>query len=1211
MRSCEACQGQMLEYLYDLLEAGERQQFEEHLGTCPTCQTALQQAREQQNLLAVAARLEFPQVTFQPPTAAPATLPLVAERSNRRPQRAWRRWALAAAVLLAVGLGIPASWLIGDYASASRTVEQSESRLAQLSTEMNESAEKVRQAAQQRKGKLEQVKDKIAEHQVVVQLTGPEGVPTGVPSCRIRTTNDNGKPIDANLTVMAQELGAALPVERVDLGEYRLTVPSNLVPRHLNHLSLVVSAAPAGGFPAQLVESVRILPPDFVTHLATDKPMYQPGEVVYFRSLTLERGSLRPAQEEFQFKYSYTTPTGAKSVIQQAGNYLRPQNPGQGLLVNGPDGKPLRGVGSGAFLLADNAPGGEYILEVEDLQHRFPAQQRKFVVNNYQKPRLNKELDFNRKTYGAGDEVQALCQAIRADGNLPVKDRPVKATVQIDGKTYNARGKPSGEPIPFRTDAEGKVVVRFKLPAEIEKGQASLSVNFDDGANTETLVRTIPIVVKAMDVKFFPEGGDLVAGLSNRVYFQALTPLGKPADIKGRLLEDGKPLDVVVQTLNDDREKGVDQGMGRFEFTPSAGKVYQLQIDSPRGIEKKITLPRALEEGVVLRVDDGLVAGRQSLKVRVQSTRPGEFVIGATCRDQLLGSASLGLFQSEAEIKFSSSVGGVCKVTVYEKPVSPLTGASLTGLAFSHDNGFLVGWACKELSVPLVLLQGRTTLLPRAERLIYRRPAEQLHLVPKPDRTSYVPGDKVKVRLESLNEEEQPTPAVVMVSVVDKSVLTLADEKTARTMPTHFLLTSTIKKSDDLEYADFLLGQHPRAAEALDLLLGVYGWRRIALAEPAPAQSGATPAALPPGLGRGPMRLAALPAGAEVSNSGTLQTATGQPTWEALASREAFARKETERVNGEYEKQWQALSAEHKNAEGRAEEVEQASTFVAASARLRLYQRFFEEVRALALPALALLAVLILLAGLAITLGQSLKQAVPCYIGGAACAVLAFLVLGLPQGRQDAGRSREMAVLDERPKFEKHPLPEDTMMPVSATNSEPTVTENRPKDEKATKGFTTASGVPQLTAGTGFGGGRGQQNAQLFPQPIFPYTAPRPGAFPQPEAPRMAGPDVARLDQNKLLLPPGKAGAGFDDKDAKQRANPRAAEQLNRQFDLAGKPGEAKKAERAEEKREKMDADSRHCGRSRTGSQAAPVPQGDGEGHLAGRRQAQGQGFRR
>ena len=67
-----------------------------------------------------------------------------------------------------------------------------------------------------------------------------------------------------------------------------------------------------------------------------------------------------------------------------------------------------------------------------------------------------------------------------------------------------------------------------------------------------------------------------------------------------------------------------------------------------------------------------------------------------------------------------------------------------------------------------------------------------------------------------------------MVGVVNKSVVTMADEKTFRTMPTHFLLTSEVHQPEDLEHADVLLGSHPKAAAALDLLLGTQGWRRFA-----------------------------------------------------------------------------------------------------------------------------------------------------------------------------------------------------------------------------------------------------------------------------------------------------------------------------------------------------------------------------------------------
>ena len=149
---------------------------------------------------------------------------------------------------------------------------------------------------------------------------------------------------------------------------------------------------------------------------------------------------------------------------------------------------------------------------------------------------------------------------MRANGD-PVRNQPVEATVLIDDKLYGADGKETNQPLHFRTDDQGAVVVRFKLPPAIERGEASLGVKFLGGA-VETITRPLPIVLKKLNVEFYPEGGDLAADLPNRVYFQVRTPLGKPADLKGRLFEDGKPLPVAVETLHDDKEPGVNQGDG-------------------------------------------------------------------------------------------------------------------------------------------------------------------------------------------------------------------------------------------------------------------------------------------------------------------------------------------------------------------------------------------------------------------------------------------------------------------------------------------------------------------------------------------------------------------------------------------------------------------------------------------------------------------------
>ena len=49
---------------------------------------------------------------------------------------------------------------------------------------------------------------------------------------------------------------------------------------------------------------------------------------------------------------------------------------------------------------------------------------------------------------------------------------------------------------------------------------ASLNLTFTDGGRVETLVKPIPIVLKKYAIDFYPEGGDFVAGVPNRVYFQ-------------------------------------------------------------------------------------------------------------------------------------------------------------------------------------------------------------------------------------------------------------------------------------------------------------------------------------------------------------------------------------------------------------------------------------------------------------------------------------------------------------------------------------------------------------------------------------------------------------------------------------------------------------------------------------------------------------------
>ncbi len=645
--------------------------------------------------------------------------------------------------------------------------------------------------------------------------------------------------------------------------------------------------------------------------------MYKPGEVVHYRSLTLERFSLKPAQEDLRLTFELVAPTGAKQTLIQDANGL---SDATGAEVHGPDGKPIRGVGAGELLLEPNLEGGEYTLVCREEANRFPAERRKFLVNNYPTAQLNlKKLNFNRSTYGAGDDVLARCTAFHANGGEPVRNQPVEATVMIDDKKYGADGKETTQPLRFQTDDQGTVKVHFKLPEAMERGQASLGVTFL-GNPVETIARPLPIVLKKLNVEFYPEGGDLIADLPDRVYFQARTTLGKPADLMGRLFEDGKEMQVVAQTLHDAKEPGVNQGEGRFEFTPKAGKKYELQIDSPIGINGRVPLPDVKEGGVTLSVPDGVAEAGQPIKAVVHSVKPRDLMVGLYCRGRLLHSVQLKKGETEAVLSPTDGAGGVCRVTVFEE---------------TSVNG------------------DRRELKPVAERLVYRRPAERLTVNLHPNLSSYVPGQKVQLGIEARDEKGAPASAVVMLAVVDKSTLTLADEKTYRQMPTHFLLTSEVRKPEDLEYADFLLGPQAKATEALDLLLGVQGWRRFAEQDPAKFRE---------------------------------KNVIDKEEAESLLVMDGQSPQKTDGAENEIksiEKSTDAQVAELNETANQAQSAAAAALadpgYAAAVAKVDSYQLLGEQVRQVGTPLVAAVLLTAALIFLALGLGRGLKRAAPWY----------------------------------------------------------------------------------------------------------------------------------------------------------------------------------------------------------------------------------------
>ena len=565
-------------------------------------------------------------------------------------------------------------------------------------------------------------------------------------------------------------------------GNAKFAVPANLKLPKDSQLH-VTATAPDGSL-SSVHTTLPLEPTRCLTYLTVDRPLYRPGETILFRSLTLERHSLR-ADVDVPVHFELRDPSGAAVP-----NALR-------------DGVTQRGVGNGAFALPASATGGEYTLVAKSLDGFFPDEQRKLLVQQYRVPRFKKDIEFKRRSHGPGELVEADFSASRAEGGSLVKAK-VRITATVDGREVAKQETLTSE--------AGTCVVSFRLPEHIADGDGQLAVSIDDGGTQETQVKTIPIQLGKVKVEFYPEGGHLVAGLENRVYFAAKNPLGKPIHVAGQILDQQGREVARAETVRD--------GLGSFRFTPSRGERYVLKVAQPVDVTNAPELPAAISGMPVLDTGSGVFTADEAISFKVRTDSPLPILVQASCRGISVGESKFTVARGSTSLKLplAANVGGVIRLTVSNTLTTPAT-PLVERLVFRQSDAKL-----------RVKLRGQA---PQNSKLAGPSVISTQSSIPPilnsavPD-PGYSPGDPLRLTLQVTDEHDRPTAAMLGVTVVDDAALSL-DEHERPTLRTHFLLTSEINKPEDLEHANFYLPESRAsgAAEAVDLLLGTQGWRRF------------------------------------------------------------------------------------------------------------------------------------------------------------------------------------------------------------------------------------------------------------------------------------------------------------------------------------------------------------------------------------------------
>jgi len=482
-------------------------------------------------------------------------------------------------------------------------------------------------------------------------------------------------------------------------------------------------------------------------YIQSDHVFFAPGETIFFK-IYLVRGA-------------DNKPSGLSNIV-----YTEILGP-SGAVLEKQTYQAENGYSEGSYTLGGLAAGGIYKIKAYTSwmlnEKDSTLFTKSFTVQNIIAPRVLMKLDFAKKGYGAGDEVNADF-SMRNLNDAPIKYYSGEFTVFLDGQAQKKGA--------FKTDANGKARVSFALPQSLQTtdGLLNITVNYD--SYTESIARSIPVTLNKIDLQFLPEGGSLVTGLTTNIAFKAINEFGKPVDVMGTIRDNDHRIVAYFESYK--------FGMGSFPFTPLPGESYTATIASPANIKEQYSLPKAVPEGVVMNISKN--AGIVTIKCSTTSETAVR-IVGRT--------KSISYYSQDLQLK-----KGLNNITL-------------------HEDIFPAGIA------QFTLYTGGKQ--PLAERLVFLNSHRQLQVIISTNKRHYLPREKVLMTITTRDEHGQPIPSNFSLSVVDDKLWTLADDRQDNILS--WLLMSSELRGRIEEPPFYFKKDEAKAPLALDLVMLTNGYR--------------------------------------------------------------------------------------------------------------------------------------------------------------------------------------------------------------------------------------------------------------------------------------------------------------------------------------------------------------------------------------------------
>ncbi|HEX9509390.1 MAG TPA: hypothetical protein VF939_02830 [Puia sp.] len=280
---------------------------------------------------------------------------------------------------------------------------------------------------------------------------------------------------------------------------------------------------------------------------------------------------------------------------------------------------------------------------------------------------------------------------------------------------------------------------------------------------------------KKYAIQFFPEGGDLVMGLTTKIGFKVTDQEGKGVPCRGSIVNSMKDTVARFTTFH--------AGMGHFELTTKGNEIYTAVV-CIEDVTITQVLPAIKDKGYALRVIRG---GEEQVEIAVTATYTN-------------GDQPVYLFiQSNNLVKDILEQKLINGKATFIIPQQDLTDGISQFTLFDEYRK------------------------PVCERLYFKRPGHMLQMTVKTGRSVYKVREKVDIGLQISDS----MPAALMANLSMSVFMTDSIQKPpSENIFTYLLMTSDLKgKIEDPGF--YFAADDATAFEAVDNLMLTQGWRRF------------------------------------------------------------------------------------------------------------------------------------------------------------------------------------------------------------------------------------------------------------------------------------------------------------------------------------------------------------------------------------------------